>query len=534
MEGSREKNPASSASLGDQPKPIPVVPDLETNVRFIRSALGDSKDLVIRRLKTGPIFMALIFIDGLADKMMIESQVLKPLTGRSNRDVAPSLAWVRDQALSVAEVHEIGELGKAIEHLLCGDTLLFGQGWTASLILSARGWDKRSIQEPATETVIRGPREGFTEDLRTNTSLVRRRLHAEKLRSENWIVGSLTRTRLAIMYLEGLADPAVLNDLRERLKRIKIDGVLESGYIEEFIEDSPFSPFPIVATTERPDRVTAALLQGQVAIVVDGTPMVLLVPSNFFNFLHSPEDYYERWPVSLGVRLFRFLGFVISMVVPALYVALTTYHQEMIPTNLAVALVAQREQVPYPAAVEALMMQVTFELLIEAGIRLPRPMGQAIGIVGALVIGEAAVRAGLISAAMVIVISMTAIASFVIPSPGLVNSVRMLRLPMIILAAVLGLFGIFVGLLLILIHLCSLHSFGTAYFAPWAPFIASDQRDVVLRAPWWAMKKRPVVPAFRNLTRLGGSPLEKVQAISEREMPEAEAKISDRDEKGAR
>lgn len=520
----------SSGSVPPAQSRIPVSSALETNLQTIQSLLGNSADLVIRKLKVGSTRAAIAFINGLANRFMIESQVVKPLLQKGESQKVLSLPWVRDQGVSVAEVYETSDLKQGLARMLSGDTLLMSEGWNKLLVLSARGWEKRAVEEPATEAVVRGPREGFAEDLQTNTSLVRRRLHSDKLRVKNLTIGSLTRTPVSLLYIEGVADPAVLSELEERLGRIKIDGILESGYIEEFIEDSPFSPFPQVVSTERPDRVAAALLQGQVAIMIDGTPMVLIVPSNFFNFLHSPEDYYDRWPVIIGIRLFRFMGFTISLIIPALYVALTTYHQEMIPTSLAVSLVAQREQVPYPAVVEALIMQFTFELLIEAGVRLPRPIGQFIGIVGALVIGEAAVRAGLISAAMVIVISLTAIASFAVPSPAMVTTVRMLRLPMIILAAVMGLFGIFTGLLLILIHLCSLHSFGTAYFAPWAPFIGSDQRDVVLRVPWWAMKKRPLLPAFRNLIRLGNQPLEKMRAVGEREMPEAEAKISDRDE----
>ncbi|MGI6604677.1 MAG: spore germination protein [bacterium] len=282
----------------------------------------------------------------------------------------------------------------------------------------------------------------------------------------------------------------VLDELRQRLKRIKMDGILESGYLEEMIEDRPFSPFPTMWFTERPDRSVASILEGRIALLTDGTPMALTVPSTFACFMQSPEDYYQRWPVTVGIRVFRYLGLFMTLLLPSIYVALTTYHQEMIPTSLAVAVAVQRERVPYPAVVEALAMQVVFEILMEAGIRLPRVMGQAISIVGALVIGQAAVTVGLISPAMVIVIAATAVASFTIPTFNMINAVRILRLPLIILAATAGLFGIFFGVLAILIHLTTLRSFGIPYLAGFAPLSLKDQQDIVFRAPWWAMQTR--------------------------------------------
>jgi spore germination protein KA len=277
--------------------------------------------------------------------------------------------------------------------------------------------------------------------------------------------------------------------------------VLESGYLEEFIEDNPYSPFPQVVHTERPDRVTASLLEGRVAILTDGTPFALIVPAEFITLMQSPEDYYERYMVATAIRWLRYIGFAMSLLLPSLYIAITTFHQEMIPTRLLISLAAAREGVPFPALVEALMMEFTFEALREAGIRLPRAVGQAVSIVGALVIGQAAVQAGIVSPLMVIVVAITGIASFMNPAFNIALTMRLMRFPLMLLAATLGLFGVMVGILAILIHLAGLRSFGVPYLSSLAPLHTKDLKDVAVRAPWWAMDNRPAETAKLNRRR---------------------------------
>jgi spore germination protein KA len=291
------------------------------------------------------------------------------------------------------------------------------------------------------------------------------------------------------MYLQGEVDENVLSTLKERLNRIDIKGILETGNIEEFITEEMYSPFPTVFNTERPDTVAANILEGKVAIVVDGTPFVLTLPALFAEFFTSADDYYNKWDISTFVRILRYIAFFIALLGPSVYIALTTFHQEMIPTQLLMSLAAQREGVPFPAFVEALIMEATFEVIREAGLRMPKPLGQAISIVGALVIGQAAVDAGFVSPAMVIVVAITALSSIVFPAYNMAIPVRMLRFLMMSLAASFGLFGIAVGLFALIIHLTSIKSFGTNYMIPYAPNSKYLLRDTIIRAPYRTFNK---------------------------------------------
>lgn len=502
---------------------VPLQTDLKANLTYLREAFGLSEDLVFREMEITGRQIALVYLESMVDRDVVQRDILPfliKLRAESETLAGANVFRLVRDTLAVGHLEEYRLWRGIFYGLLDGQVALLMDGYSRAVLLGADRWEKRAVTEPEIETVIRGPREGFTEDLPTNISLIRRRLRTPDLRFETWYLGRATHTRVVISYLEGLALEGVLQELRSRLKRIDIDGVLESGYIEELIEDSPYSPFPQVARTERPDRVVADLLQGRVAILTDGSPFVLTLPVNLFTELQAPDDLYERWVVSF-IRIYRFLALFIALLLPALYVAATTFHHEMIPTTLAVAIAAQRERVPYPAFVEALLMQIIFEILVEAGVRLPRPVGQAVTIVGALVIGEAAIRAGLASAAMVIVVSLTAIASFTNPTFGFGTAIRMLRLPMIFLAGFLGIFGIFAGMLGILIHLVTLRSLGLPYLAPLAPFIWEDQKDIVFRAPWWGMLTRPKLEGgLRNFFRAkpGIKKLEPPQA----EPPEAE------------
>ncbi|MDP4158068.1 MAG: spore germination protein, partial [Bacillota bacterium] len=293
----------------------------------------------------------------------------------------------------------------------------------------------------------------------------------------------------------------VVKEVHHRLDKIDIGGVLESGYIEELIQDDTFTPFPTIFNSERPDVVAACLLEGRVAILVDGTPFVLVVPSLFIQNFQVPEDYYQRADISSLLRLLRVICFLIALLGPSFYIAVTTYHQEMLPTSLLISLAAQREGVPFPAFVEAVMMEVAFEILREAGIRMPRAVGQAVSIVGALVLGQAAVEAGIVSASMVIVVSLTAIANFVFPAYNMAISIRMLRFGMMLLAASFGLYGITVGILALLLHLNSLRSFGIPYMAPMSPLIPDDLKDTVIRFPQWALFSRPRLISQKNINR---------------------------------
>ena len=401
----------------------------------------------------------------------------------------------------MADLTEISRFEDIFAHLLSGDTVLILDGFQKGFSLSSRGWEQRGVQEPTSQTVVRGPKDGFTETLRTSTALIRRRIKDTSLRVDSMKIGRRTQTDVAIMYIDGVVTNDTVTEVKERLERIDIDGVLESGQIEELIQDARFSPFPTIMNTERPDVAAAALLEGRIAIVIDGTPFVLLVPSLFIHFFQASEDYYQKADFSTFIRLLRYFAFFLALLTPSAFIAVTTFHQEMLPSKLLISLAAQREGVPLPAIVEAIMMEITFEILREAGIRMPRAVGPAISIVGALVIGQAAVEAGIVSASMVIVVALTAISSFVSPAFNMSITARLLRFPLMFLAASFGLFGILLGLIIVVSILSSIRSFGIPYLAPNSPFILEDQMDNFVRMPRWFIRTRPHLINRKNMTR---------------------------------
>ncbi|GJM80366.1 hypothetical protein HMSSN139_28620 [Paenibacillus sp. HMSSN-139] len=319
---------------------------------------------------------------------------------------------------------------------------------------------------------------------------------------ESLTLGEYSKTDIVIAYLEDVASKSILEEVRKRIRRIQIDGVLESGYIEEFIEDVPWSPFPQIQNTERPDVVCSSLLEGKFAIFVDNTPFVLVAPMTFWAGLQAVEDYYERSIYTTFIRFIRFALLNISLLLPSVFVSLSTFHQQLVPTNLLISIAAAREGVPFPTLIETLLMEFMFEGLREAGIRLPKPIGSAVSIVGALVIGQAAVQAGLVSASVVIIVATTGIASFAIPRYNLGTAFRLLRFPMLILAGTLGLYGVIAGIFLIVIHLLGLRSFGIPYMTPISPQFPENMKDVWVRAPRWSMHQRPVLSTGSNKHRV--------------------------------
>ncbi|WP_432806722.1 spore germination protein [Paenibacillus lactis] len=483
---------------------------LDMNLSIIRERTGDSPDIIIRRLDQVvgcEIRAAVIFIDGLVKDQIINHSIMDSLTQVSSMEIPPSptptqiVSLIQNRFLSNGTVSELNSMDQLLNAVLAGNTAILVNGSVKGVLASSFGGEQRSVEEPQSQTVIRGPKEGFTENIRTNTALIRRKIKSPDLWIINRKIGRQTQTDVSVMYLHGIADEKIVNEILQRLDRIDTDSILESGYIEEFIQDRTFTPFPTITNTERPDAVAGAVLEGKVAILVDGTPFVLIAPITIFKLFQSSEDYYQKHDIATFLRLLRMVSFVISMLLPSLYIAITTFHQQMLPTLLLISLAAQREGVPFPALVEAFAMEITFEVLREAGVRMPRAIGSAISIVGALVLGQAAVQAGLVSAAMVIIVSFTAIASFVAPSISISNSARLLRFGFMILAATLGLFGIIAGMIAVLIHLSGLRSFGIPYLVPVAPFIPSDQKDTLIRVPWWAMKRRPRLINTQNVTR---------------------------------
>ena len=482
------------------------------DLQRIKQTFEKSSDIVIRTFTIGldaSIHAAIIYTDGLADSTVIQNFILESLMIDINQKGSETVPYprnkiiqrVKDSILTVGKITDIKDFETLFTDVLSGNTVILIEGFCEAISASTAGWEDRGVSEPTSQTVVRGPREGFSENLRTNTALVRRKIKDSNLYCEQKQIGKVTKTSIAIMYINGIVNDKVVKEVHHRLDKIDIGGVLESGYIEELIQDDTFTPFPTIFNSERPDVIAACLLEGRVAILVDGTPFVLVVPSLFIQNFQVAEDYYQRADISSLLRLLRVICFLIALLGPSFYIAVTTYHQEMLPTPLLISLAAQREGVPFPAFVEAVIMEIAFEILREAGIRMPRAVGQAVSIVGALVLGQAAVEAGIVSGSMVIVVSLTAIANFVFPAYNMAISIRMLRFGMMILSASFGLYGITVGILALLLHLNSLRSFGIPYMAPISPLIPDDLKDTVVRFPQWALFSRPRLINQKNMNR---------------------------------
>ncbi len=472
--------------------------NLQSNLQKINNALHSSADLMIRQftinIKNSPK-AALVFIDGLTDKKQIEWSILQPLMAQSLEELTLSvqqdlLKHIKTQLITTGDAKEMDALSEVIESILKGDTALFVDGVSSAIIMSTPGWEKRGIKEPDSEVNIRGPRDGFVETLRTNTALLRRKISHPDLTLISMTIGQKTKTNVCIAYLKGIAPDALITEIERRLRRIQTDIIVGSGGIEQFIEDNPLSPFSTLGYTERPDVLGAKLSEGRAAVFTDGTPVVLTMPFLFVENFQYPDDYNVHFIYSTLIRWVRYTAFAISFLSPAAYVALTSFHQELLPTPLLITMVATTETTPFPRVVEVIGMGLIFEIIREGGIRLPRPIGQAISIVGALVIGQAVVQAGLVAAPTVIVIAITAVTTFLFPT--LVDETTILRILLVVFTGFLGAFGLITGLLVILIHLTAIRSFGVPYLAPLSPVeLRGLGQDVLIRAPWWMMWKRP-------------------------------------------
>lgn len=507
-----EPSPSAQQTIG-----MNLAPSLERNRENLQIILHSCSDVVMREFSFGKKTenrALIVYFDGLVNRNEIENNVLRPLMlsldmlnppadGFEDRDI---LEEVQNRIITMVDIKEIETLQELCHHISSGDTVLLIDGRAGGLAFGTREWQNRGIQSSENEVVIFGPKEAFSETLRFNTALLRRRLKSANFKIESTILGRITKTDVVLCYIEHIAPAALVAEVRKRIEKIDIDGVLDTNYIKEFIVDHNKSMFSQVQHTEKPDRVCGQLLEGRIAILVDGSPMALIVPISFSEFITSPEDYYTHFlPASL-FRLLRFIAFWMALLLPALYVAVISYHHEMIPTALLLTIASTREGVPFPAFVEAFILDFMFEMLREAGIRLPRAVGPAVSIVGALIIGDAAVRAGLVSTPMVVIIASTGIASFVSPSYNAGLIVRIARFGFLLAAASLGFLGIMILLVIMLTRMVSLSSFGHPYVSPFAPFNVAHLSDILVRRPWFLNTIRPYLEGMENQVRQNNSP----------------------------
>lgn len=490
---------------------LPLSPSLATNEQTLRTLFALSFDLVFRPLDTPeqpP--MLLVFVDGLIDYKRMEEAILPYLASHRHAQADPLTGFeeiVGPPACPAAQVVSARTVGQLARGILNSQVAVLSEGETSAVLMNMVGFSTRGIQEPTGETVVRGPREGFVENLRTNTSMLRRRLKTYRLKMEPMTIGEGSQTEVVIAYVEGVANEAVLRELRQRLQTIRMDAVTDSLFLEECLEDNPYSPFPQIQNTERPDVVTMALLEGRVSVLVDGSPQALVIPMTLWYGMQTAQDYYERWIFVSAIRLLRLSLLFLSVALTPFYVAVVTFHPQLLPIALLLSVAAAREPNPFPTLTEAFLMEFIFEGLREAGIRLPQNIGAAVSIVGGVVVGQAAIDAGFLTAPLVIVVATSGIASFSIPQYNLGLSFRMLRFAILFAAGTMGLYGFSVGMLAIFIHLVHLRSFGVPYLSPVAPDSGlADLRDILVRAPRWLLAQSRGYLADDKTPPHGGNP----------------------------
>ena len=502
----REKAIADKVdSFNRQQQELTVDTSLRRNIDLIKELFRDVDIIRYRDIQSqqdSNLRCCLIFTDGMVDTIAINDNIVRPLTKAS---ISTFHADRMDELLS--HVIQIGETKTSksfkdiIEAVTYGDSVLFVDGCTQAAIVNTKKFVLRAVAEPESDRVISGPHEGFNESLMQNLSQIRRRVRTHELKIKFMTLGRRTQTAVAVCYFDGLVDHAILEDLAQRLRGIDIDAVLDANYITELIRDKRYSPFRSTGYAERPDSIVGKLLEGRIAILVDGSPVVLSVPYLFIENFQSAEDYYLNYYYTTFSRLLRIAGFLITIAVPGFYIAIVAFQKEMLPTPLFISVVADRMGVPFPAAVEAFIMIIMFDILRETGIRMPSSIGQALSIVGALVIGQAAVTAKLVSAPMIIMVAVTGVANLMIPKMN--APVIYARLFVLTMATSFGIYGLTLALATVFIHILNLTSMGIPQVSLEGTYQYQDMKDTGFRAPWWSMIKRPG-QLTNNRTRQAG------------------------------
>lgn len=471
-----------------------VSKNLQANIRYVEQVMTDCNDLVKKEFKIGKkrnLTMYLVYMDGLVNTEMLQESVIKPLLLDPLREPEEAICqWVIENA----DWKWITSMEDALTAVLSGNTVIFFDGMEQAVFVSSKFFPTRGVQTADQEVAMVGPKDSFNESLRTNTALIRRRIRDTRLKVLQKQVGTRSKTDYALMYIEDLVKEDVLEKVQKQLEGICVDGMFDSGMLQQFLERRSKTPFPVYQLTQRPDKTASALMEGRIAVVLDNSPMVLLLPVTMNVFFQASDDYYNRWETATFARVLRYLAAFLAVGLPGFYVAISSFHPEVLPTSFLLALVSAREGVPFPVVVEVLLMELSFELLREAGIRLPGQLGGTIGVVGGLIVGQAAVDAHLVSTIVVIVVALTAIATFSIPNEIFNSAFRLMKFFLIFMCAVWGLYGFFLGFLGVLIHLFCLENYGVPYMHPITGRKGERMtgfQDFVIRAPLKSMKYRP-------------------------------------------
>ncbi len=462
-------------------------------VEQIKNKVGRSSDFVYKFLlldsanKKG---LYVIYNECLCDGEIINDFILRELTRiKTTSFIKHPLSYLQ-QRLPNGNIQAIKGLDNILDKLLNGFTIILFDNEANTLAIETRAKLNRDVAEATSESSIQGPQDAFVEHYNTNVGLIRRRIKSSSLWIKEKEVGTLSKTKIGILYMENIVDKDLVNKVSQKLNKINIDGIIDSGYLRDYLEDNSNNFFPTILTTQRPDKASMALLEGKIVILVDTSPYVLILPTFFIDFFHTTDDYYQK-PINITfIRLVRLLAFLIAILVPAYYIAVTTHNHDAIPLHLLINFTIQRENVPFPALIECLAMSITFEILRESDIRMPSGKGSAVSILGGLVLGDAAVSAGIISPIMIIVIAISAISGLLFSSIEMISAIRWWRFIMIFMATFLGIYGIFLAGVFLIIKLSSLNSYGKSYLAPFAPLIPSEQKDALLRLKNTKIRKR--------------------------------------------
>lgn len=472
--------------------------NLRENEKYLRSRLENCSDILIRPMRLGDkhkVDCLMVYIEVAVSNMMLDDSALGKMINHfweiSPEDIQE---FVRHNSLGIADVKKLENLDESIDAMLAGNAVFFIDGYDKAMKISSKGYPSTGVMEAESEKVLRGSREGFSDSVKSNSALVRKRLRDTRLKVEEYKIGVRSHTLTQVLYMDDLVHEGLLEEVKERLEEFQIDGILDSGMLEQLTEDVWYSPFPQYQTTERPDRAVQEILKGKVVILCDNSPEALILPGNFSSFMESSEDWYHRFEMASFLRILRYLAVIMATVLPGLYLAVIRFHTQILPSALILSFAEAREGVPFSSVVELIFLELAFELIREAGVRVPGSLGNAIGIVGGLVIGQAAVEANLVSPIVVMIVALTALGSMTVPNEEFAAAFRLVKYGFLILGGYLGIYGIVLGVYLVIGHLAGLISFGIPYLVP---FIKKEQKgskgEGVLRVP---LRKRVLRPLY--------------------------------------
>ncbi len=485
-------NEITSENDSDKQK-VNVSTDLDFNVRYFKSQLGNSFDVKYRNYRVNDKDFAFIMLDGMCDSLLITQQIMNPIINADfdNIENDKVIYDAADRVSASIDKSITNDLNKAIAELISGNLVMFCDGSQFAVLFGVQSFPKRTPLEPNTEMQERGSREGFVESFKDNITMIRRRVRNPVFKIEMVEVGTTSQTRACVCYMSDRVNQKILDKVIANLKDAKIDTVLGSGYLQSFLDTRHPSIFSGVGFTERPDVVTAKMAEGKICIIVDGTPNALIVPYLFIEHFHSLDDYLKRPYYATFIRLLKIASFLVSVFLPGLYVAICTFHQEIIPETMIFGITGQESRTPFPIMLEAIFIHLVYEIVREAGLRMPKTVGHAISIVGALVIGESAVTAGIVSAPMIIVVGLTAVSSFVVST--LYEPVAVLRFAFIVIGGLSGLYGIMLSFAVVLINACAINPYGIPFTSPMSPTKLGAWRDFIIRTDWRKMGKRKML-----------------------------------------